>query len=214
MPSKTYYLDAAKTEALTAKWGMFFKNVEISYNGQSLGTVPSKQALEQGYEFRLPDGRRLVAQLTRSVYQQELELRLGDQPVPGSTTDPRERLKQAWYALLFIGGLNLVLGLFAVFQEVELLQSLGIGWGSVVEGLLYVGLGWWGYKRLAPTTFAIAGVLFVLDGVLMIGANVSTGGHLGTSGLFVRFFLSVLIYRGFQAARHLRAQGQLAHSDG
>jgi hypothetical protein len=214
MPSKTYYLDVAKTEALTAKWGMFFKNVEISYNGQSLGTVPSKQALEQGYEFTLPDGRSLVAQLTRNVYQQELELRLSGQPVPGSATDPHERLKQAWYTLLFIGGLNLVLGLVAVFQQVELLQSLGIGWGSVVEGLLYAGLGWWGYKRLAPAAFASAGVLFVLDGVLMIGASVSAGGNPGIGGLFIRFFLSVLIYRGFQAARHLRAQNRLAPSEG
>ena len=214
MPSKTYYLDAAKTEALTAKWGLFFKNVEILYNGQSLGTVPSKQALEQGYEFSLPDGRRLVAQLTRSLHQQELELRLGGQPVPGSATDPHERLRQAWYTLLFIGGLNLVLGLVAVWQQVEVLQNLGIGWGSVIEGLLYAGLGWWGYKRLAPAAFAIAGVLFVLDGVLMIGASVSAGGNPGIGGLFMRFFLTVLIYRGFQAARHLRAQGQPAIAEG
>jgi hypothetical protein len=214
MPSKTYYLDAAKTESLTAKWGMFFRNVEVLYNGQSLGTVPSKQALEQGYEFSLPDGRSLVAQLTRSVYQQELELRLSGKPVPGSATDPRERLKQAWYVLLFIGGLNLALGLVAVLQQVEILQSLGLGWGSVVEGLLYAGLGWWGYKRLASMAFAIAGVLFVLDGVLMIGASVSTGGNPGIGGLFMRFFLTVLIYRGYQAARHLRAQGQLAPSVG
>lgn len=213
MPSKTYYLDAAKTEALTAKWGMFFKNVEIIYNGQSLGIVPSKQALAQGYEFSLPDGRSLVAQLTRNLYQQELELRLSGQPVPGSATDPHERLKQAWYTLLFIGGLNLVLGLVAVFQQVEVLQSLGIGWGSVVEGLLYAGLGWWGYKQLAPAAFAIAAVLFVLDGVLMIGASVSAGGNPGIGGLFMRFFLTVLVFRGFQAARHLRAQRQLAASE-
>ena len=204
MPSKTYYLDAAKTETLTAKWGIFFKNVEIIYNGQSLGTVPNKQALEQGYEFNLPDGRSLVAQLTRSVYQQELELRLGGQPVPGSATDPRERLKQALYALLFIGVLNVVLGLVAVVQQVALLQSIGLGWGSVIEGLLYTGLGWWGYKRRAAAAFAIAGVLFVLDGVLMLSAGSSPG----TGALFARFFLVVLIYRGFQAARHLRAQNQ------
>jgi len=169
-----------------------------------------------GAGLRIQPARRAQpsSQLTRSLHQQELELRLGGQPVPGSATDPHERLKQAWYTLLFIGGLNLVLGLVAVWQQVAVLQSLGIGWGSVVEGLLYAGLGWWGYKRLAPAAFAIAGVLFVLDGVLMIGASVSAGGNPGIGGLFMRFFLTVLIYRGFQAARHLRAQGQLASSAG
>ncbi len=214
MPSKTYYLDAAKTEVLTAKWGMFFKNLEVSYNGQSLGTVPSKQALEQGYEFSLPDGRSLVAQLTRNVYQPELELRLSGQPVPGSATDPRERLKRAWYTLLFIGGLNLVLGLIAALQPAEVLQSLGLGWGSVAEGLLYAGLGWWGYKRLSPAAFAIAGVLFVLDGALMIAASAEAGGSSGSGGILMRILLTAFIYQGFQAARHLRAQSQLASSEG
>lgn len=213
MPAKTYYLNDEKTEVLTAKWGMFFKNVEIGYNGQLLGTVPSKQAMEQGYEFSLPDGRSLVAQLTRNVYQQELELRLSGQPVPGSATHPRERLKQAWYAQLLIGGLNVVLGLVAVLQQVAILQQLGLGWGSVVEGLLYLGLGWWGYKRLAPAAFAIAGVLFVLDGVLMLGASLSAGGNPGVGGLVTRFFLSVLIYRGYQAARQLRVQSRVVPSD-
>ncbi len=214
MPSKTYYLDAAKTEILTVKWGMFFKNVEVSYNGQPLGTVPSKQALEQGYEFSLPDGRSLVAQLTRNVYQPELELRLSGQPVPGSATDPRERLKRAGYTLLFIGGLNLVLGLVAALQPADVLQSLGLGWGSVVEGILYAGLGWWGYKRLSPVAFALAGVLFVLDGALMIAASAEAGGNSGSGGILMRILLTAFIYQGFQAARRLRAQSQLAPSEG
>jgi hypothetical protein len=208
MPTKTYYLDDARTEVLTAKWGMFFKNVELIYNGQSLGVVPSKQALEQGYQFSLPDGRSLVAQLVRNVYQQELELRLSGQPVPGSATHPRERIKQAWYALLVIGVLNIGLGLVASLMQVELLQLIGLGWGSVIEGIIFISLGWWGYSRLAPVAFGIAGALFVLDGVLMLVGSLSDGGNPGIGGLFTRFFLSVLIYRGFQAARALRAQSQ------
>ena len=110
MPTKTYYLNEEKTQILTAKWGMFFKNFEIAYNAQSLGTVPTKHALEQGYQFQLPDGRSLVVQLTRNVYQQEVELRLDGSAVPGSAAHPRERLKQAWYATLIIGGFNIILG--------------------------------------------------------------------------------------------------------
>ena len=180
--------------------------------GSRSAPCPASRLWSRATNLFCPTGA--AAQLTRSAYQQELELRLSGQPVPGSATDPQERLKQAWYTLLFIGGLNLVLGLVAVVQQVEVLQSLGIGWGSIVEGLLYAGLGWWGYKRLAPAAFAIAGVLFVLDGVLMIGASVSAGGNPGFGGLFMRFFLTVLIYRGFRAAQQLRAQSRLAPAQG
>jgi hypothetical protein len=213
MPSKTYYLDDARTEQLTVKWGFFFRNTEVFYNGQSLGVVPSTAALKAGYSYILPTGQNLVVQLQRSQGMQELALRLDGQAVPGSATHPRERLKQALYTLLFVGGLNFLLGLVAEVQQSETLLLMGLGWGSLVEGLLYAGLGWWGYARLAPVAFGIAFALLVLDGGYAIWASLQTSGS-ATSGLIVRFFFCVLVYRGIQAARQLRAEKQAALGQG
>jgi hypothetical protein len=208
MPTKTYYLNEAKTEELTVKWGMFFRNVEVFYQQHSLGVVPSKHALEQGYHYQLPDGRSLVAQLSRAYMQQELELRLEGHPVPGSATHPRERVKKAWYMLLIVGGLNAVLGALVALQPLPALQQFGLGWGSFIEGLLYIGLGWWGYSKLAPVAFGAACALMVLDWVLLIAGNIGAG-NVGLGGVFLRFFLCLLAYRGMQGARQLRAEAQL-----
>jgi hypothetical protein len=213
MPSKTYYLDNARTEQLKVKWGFFFRNTEVFYNGQSLGVVPSTAALRAGHPYSLPTGQTLVVQLQRSQGMQELALRLDGQAVPGSATHPRERLKQALYTLLFVGGLNLVLGLVAEVQQSETLLLMGLGWGSVVEGLLYAGLGWWGYSRLASVAFGIAFALLVLDGAYSVWASLQTSSS-GAGGLLMRLFLCVLVYRGIQAARQLRAEKQAAFGQG
>ena len=210
MPTKSYYLDEARTTLVQLKWGLFFRNVEVFYQGQSLGVVPSTDALRQGYAFALPTGQQLEVRLQRSQGLQEVALLLDGQPVPGSATHPRERLKQAWYTLLFIGGLNVVLGLVAALGQVEVLLGIGLGWGSIFEGLFYLGLGWWGYSRQAPVAFGVALALFVLDGLFMLGSSIAAGGYPGIGGLFMRFFLGVFLYRGMQAARQLRAESQVA----
>lgn len=59
MPTKTYYLDAAHTDAVTAGWGLFFRNFRLDYHGQELGGTTTAQELKDGREFTLSDGRRL-----------------------------------------------------------------------------------------------------------------------------------------------------------
>ena len=103
-------------------------------------------------------------------------------------------------------------------MQVAVLQALGFGWlsastGLLYLGLLYLGLGWFGYAKVSALAFAIAGVLFVLDGLLTLGISLSASGNPGVGGIFLRFFLTVLLYRGFQAAKQLRAQSQVASTE-
>lgn len=204
MPTKTYYLNEARTETLTATWSLFFRRFEALYNGQSLGEVTSADELRRGHRFALPDGRTLSAQLVRNQGMQELELLLENEPVPGSGTHPLERIKQAWYALLLVGVLNAVLGLVAVFMESAALRNLGLGWPSLAEGLIFLGLGWYGTtRRSAPALYAAFGLL-VLDGVLVLAAAVGPGGGSGFGGIFLRFALCVLVLRGAKAAQARR----------
>ena len=136
MPTKTYYLDENQTEILTAKWGFFYRNFEMLYNGHSLGAVPNLNTQPHGTRYPLADGRVVTALLVRNQGLQELQLLIDKQPVPGSPTHPLERLKAAWYTLLIVGVLNIVVGLLADLLRVDVLQQLGIGWGSAVEGVV------------------------------------------------------------------------------
>lgn len=205
MPTKIYYLDAARTDAITAEWGFFlYRNFTVHYAGALLPAINPEAKIAQGRQYRLPDGRIFSVQLKENNYPQALELLIDGQPVPGSSTHPQEQTKQAWYLLLVLGVLNIGLGLFTEFGQVEVLRELGLGWGSLVEGVAFVALGWLGYYRRSGPAFTIAFVLLVLDGIVSIGSAVATSHSPALGGLFMRIFFCLIVFRGMKAARQLR----------
>ena len=211
MPSKTYYLDDARTDAITAKWGFFlYNNFAVSYAGRELAATDPHAKIAKGRHYPLPDGRVFSAQLKENSYPQQLELLIDGQPVPGSGTHPREQIKQAWYLLLGLGMLNVGLGLTTEFGHFEALKQLGLGWGSLVEGVAFVALGWLGYYRHSVPAFTIALVLLILDGIVSIGSAVATSHPPALGGLFMRFFFCLVVFRGMKAARQLRNEEALA----
>lgn len=207
MPAKTYYLDAAHTDAITAEWGFFlYRNFTVRYADTVIPATDPDAKITQGRHYRLPDGRVFSAQLKENTYPQQLELLIDGKPVPGSGTHPQEQLKQAWYTLLVLGVLNIGLGLFTEFGQVEVLRELGLGWGSLVEGVAFVALGWLGYYRRSVPAFTIAFVLLVLDGIVSIGTAVVTSHAPALGGLFMRLFFCLVVFRGLKAARQLRVR--------
>ncbi|WP_324679175.1 hypothetical protein [Hymenobacter sp. GOD-10R] len=197
MPTKTYYLDSARTEALTASWRLFFRDFQLNYQGQELGRL-SPAELKAGHEFHLPDGRRLLVRLQQKFGAQGLDFQVDDRPLSGTVNDPQTQVTTAFAAIMLVAGLNGALSLGAMLGRVELLEQLGFGWGTLVEALLYAGLGWLGKYRLAGWAFYAALTLLVIDGVLLLGSGQ------GTAGIVVRIFLGIAIYRGAAGVRQLR----------
>jgi hypothetical protein len=197
MPTSTFYLDAARTEAITASWGMFFRNFRLDYQGQELGRLTPAE-LKAGHEFALPDGRHLLVRLQQKLGAQGLDFQVDGQPLGGSVNDPLTQIKTAFAAIMLIAGLNVALSVAALLGQGEFLLTFGFGWGTLAEGLIYAGLGWLGKYRRAAWAFYVALGLLVLDGVTLLGSGVGTG------GLVVRLFIGIAIYRGAAAARQLR----------
>ena len=193
-----YYFDAAKTDGVTASWGLFFRNFRLEYHGQELGHLSSAE-LKAGHEFALPDGRRLLVRLQQKFGAQGLDLQVEGRHLAGTVNDPLTQINTAFVATMFIAGLNVALSAGALLAAVDALLALGIGWGTLVEGLVYAALGWLGKYRRAVWAFYVALGLVALDGVMLLGSG------LGTGGLVVRVFLGIAIYRGAAAARQLRA---------
>ena len=197
MPTKTYYFDAAQTDAVTASWGMFFRDFRLDYHGRELGTATA-QELKAGRDFPLPDGRPLRVRLQQQFGAQGLDVQLDGQPLPGTVNDPRTQVQTGFVALLLIAGLNVVLSLGAIFGHIDVLARLGLGWAALGEAGLYVGLAWLGKYRLAAAAFYVALALLVLDGAATLGNSQATG------ALVVRVFVGIAIYRAAGAARQLR----------
>ncbi|RZK52001.1 MAG: hypothetical protein EOO59_14240 [Hymenobacter sp.] len=198
MPTKTYYLDAAHTDGVTATWSLFFRNFRLDYQGLELGRLTPAE-LKAGREFALPNGRRLLVRLQQKFGAQGLDFQLDGRPLGGTVNDPLTQLNGGFAATMLIAGLNGVLSVVALLGQVEFLLAFGFGWATLVEGALYAGLGWLGkYRRLAWAFWAALGLL-VLDGALLVGSGQGTG------GLVVRVFMGIAIYRAAVAARQLRA---------
>lgn len=153
--------------------------------------------------FVLPDGRNLSAQLRSSMGQQQLELLLDGQPLPGSATDPQEQFKHGRYMLWLVAALNIGLGLLVEFGQIDSLRELGMGYGTVGFGGLFIGLEWWARTKKSALAFYLAIGLLVLDVVATTMLATREGGGSGTGGWFLRFIICMVLYRAAVAARAL-----------
>lgn len=79
-----------------------------------------------GQRFRLADGSSLEVQLKRTLFSTDLRVSRNGIPLPGSAGDPATGWKNAYGLMYFIGGLNILIGLLAMFG-VAFLLDLGIG---------------------------------------------------------------------------------------
>ncbi|SDX66826.1 hypothetical protein [Hymenobacter psychrophilus] len=203
MPAKIYYLDAARTQALKVSWKMLWRDFTVAYQGQEIGQLSSSKALKEGVMFMLPDGRNLSAQLRSSMGQQQLELLLDGQPLPGSATDPQQQFKYGRYMLWLVAALNIGLGLLVEFGQIDSLQELGMGYGTVGFGVLFIGLEWWARTKKSSLAFYLAIGLLVLDVLATTMMAAPREGSTGTSGWFLRFIICMVLYRAAVAAKAL-----------
>jgi len=198
MPTKTYYLDATRTDAVTASWSLFFRNFRLDYQGQEVSRLTPAE-LKAGREIVLPDGRRLLVRLQQQFGAQGLDFQLDGRPLGGTINDPLTQVNAGFAALLLVAGLNVALSLIALFSQAGVLVQLGLGWETLAEGLVYAALAVLGKYRLAAWAFYAGLGLLVLNGLLLLGSSQAT------SGLLVRILLGIAIYRGAVGVRQLRA---------
>jgi hypothetical protein len=135
----------------------------------------------------------------------ELQVTRDDQPLPGSASDPKTRFKNAYLIVYFIAGLNLLLGLLASVFNVALLQELGIGFGSILLGLVFLVLGFF-VQRQSSLALILAIVAFIADSLLGVVLSVLQGATPGIAGLLVRVLLLVPMFQGVPAIKTLKSK--------
>jgi glucose dehydrogenase len=95
--------------------------------------------------------------------------------------------------------LNLFLGLIAWLFQVEFLQDIGIGFYSIIFGLVFLVLGFF-VKRRSAVALILAIAIFALDALLGLLA----GGASYATGLVVRVILIIPMVQGVGAIRALK----------
>ncbi|KXX66832.1 hypothetical protein [Flammeovirga sp. SJP92] len=208
MQTKTFYLNEEKTEMIEIEYGFSFKNTTVKYNMKELGNFKNQKELKKGGEFSLDYSRTLSVKLTGGVFPR-LELLLNGEVVPGSPTDPEVITKDTGQLGMVIGGISVVAGLIAEFFQVQPLQELGQGWGSMVIGLIIIGLGF-GVKKKSLISLGAIIAIIVLDLVFLIyeigqGNAPSAGG-----GVMIKVFFIIGLSQGFAAIKKAKEKKKKA----
>lgn len=203
MPTKNYALKTGEPERLEISWKGAWKNLTVRLDGSEIGSVANQEELKAGKEFSLGDGSPLKIQLVRKLLTPELQLLRDGQPLPGSASDPTQRLRVAYRIVFFVAGLNIVLGFVTELFQISFLTELGLGLGSIIFGVFFAVLGFF-VKRRSMVALGAAVGLFLLDGILAVVLVAEEGGRPPVGGIIARLFLMVPMIQGFGAIRALR----------
>jgi hypothetical protein len=117
--------------------------------------------------------------------------------------DPEKSLSTAVSAILLVGAVSLSAGLIAELFEVRFLQNLGLGWTSIVFGILFLVLAHYTRQRsMIALSFAIG--LYVLDALLFLVQMMRMNAATGSGGMIFRIVMIWLMVRGIGAIRKLQ----------
>jgi hypothetical protein len=125
--------------------------------------------------------------------------------------DPRKHISAAYYAVLFVGALSLLAGLITWLFEIRFLQGLGLGWSSVLFGLIFLLLAYY-TKQHSFVALALATGFYVLDAFAYLLHVVEFSA--AAAGMGFRILILLVMGRGMIAIRRLKkgaVEGQIAH---
>ncbi|MCB9430651.1 MAG: hypothetical protein H6668_01590 [Ardenticatenaceae bacterium] len=203
MPKQQFALEKEGQKRLELSWGMGWRNFTVRLDGAEVGEIEGGQkSLKEGRSFALNDGSTLLIQLKTGLMA-ELQVLRDGKPLPGSSTDPRQRLNNASGLIMGLGGMSIVVGILAMFWPV--LQEAGFSWDSTVFGILLLGLGYWA-RQESLLAIWLAIIIFVLGSILTILATNSFVGS-NAGGIVLRILFTIFMYRGVGAIKELQAEG-------
>lgn len=182
---------------VTCRWDGLFNNIHVLFDGQEIGRFPDKDAAKRGGTLRAPDGSELGVIFKDDLSGPRVEVTRNGAPMPRSAADAAQAFKSASGFLFFLGGLNMALGA-AAMGGVEILQAMGLGLASLLQGALYVALGFF-TRRGSRAALGVGMVLFGLDALYALIAPISAGHSPPLAGIAVRAAIFMGLFQSFSA---------------
>jgi hypothetical protein len=213
MAKRRFALEPGGPKRLELSWGGFWKNFQVTLDGALVDTVEGGQKrLKEGVELPLPDGSNLHIQIVQTAMIVELRVLRNGAPLPGSTSDPEQRVRNAAYLLYFLAGLNTLLGVVSLVFDIPALNEFSMGIDSILFGGLVAVLGFFTYRRsrVAPI---LAIILYVIDAIYTVVTIAGAGRTPPVAGIFIRIAIIYTLVQGAKAAGELVRQKETRMSD-
>jgi hypothetical protein len=203
MPKETIWLNSEKTESVNMEWGFNWRNLTIRHQGNILGIISDRKTLRNGTDFALDRERTLSVKLSGRLFP-DLLILLNGSYIPGSSIDPREKLKQI-HTLTFIFGLfNLSAGIVLSLYYWKDLEKLEEGLGAGVTGLIIIILGYQIRKSSYLALFALISILLIE--IILTGYFESIEKTKPDRGICLKLFILLFAFKGIKAIRTIKAE--------
>ena len=205
MPVREFSVEREGPKRLRLDWRGNWRQLTVTLDDETLGEIDNPDALKHGINYPLPDNSQLTIRLVQRLYSSRLEVLRDGRPLPGSDSDPHELLRNAATMVFFIAGLNLLLGLAELIFHSSFLQSMGVGWFSILFGLVYTGLGLLVRRRVAAALW-VAVLLFAADGILGFVLTATAGQGPSIASLLARVLLLIPMVQGLGAIAAIKRE--------
>jgi hypothetical protein len=209
MAKYQYALEKGQPKRLEIVTRFNFTGATIKLDGNEILEIPNGEAFRQGVVVSLPDGSQVNVMLKTSFMGTSLLVSRNGQPLPGSGADPMTKLKAAYGIIYLLAGANLLGGILAVLMENSFLSDLGLGWTTIITGLIYLVLGFF-TQRKSKAALIIAISLYILDAVLMLYFSIVEAGSFPTGGLIIRVLFVIAMISGVKAIDEMKAEQKSA----
>jgi hypothetical protein len=206
MPKKSYALQKGGPKEIEISWGFAWKNFTVKHNGEIIGTVANQRELKEGRQFMLKDGSSLSVKLKVGFGKAGLEVLRNGQPLPGSDMDPVQKIKIAFGLLLFIAGMNILVGLVLSTVDLNYL-GLGFGIGYIIFGIVF-GILAFLIKARSLAALWIAIVLLILDAVAGLAIQVTTHNNTTVAWVIIRVMILIYLFNAAKPIKELKKQSE------
>lgn len=200
MPSKKYFLDDTKTNQIQLIWKGAYRETQVLYNDQPMATL-TRDEITAGKSIPLPDGRNLDLKLDVGFFA-ALNVKIDGRHVPGTQGDPVYQLKQIFYLFIFLGILNIGLGLFFALADLRIDNVAEIGYTQVAIGAVYILLGYF-ISKGNMLSLIVAAILMFADLVMAAMYSAQTK---STAPIILKVMIMIFILRGFKYMKEYNAQ--------
>ena len=205
MPKKQFAIEKGGAKRIEVSWKAFWKNFEVRFDGQIVGTANGLDELKAGKTFSLPDGSSLQVQYSSGFGRNELGVYRDGVPLPGSDKDPETVARTAAILVYVLAGLNMAIGIALYAFDVGMFkEALGGGAGLIAVGLIFAVLGFFTMRR-SRIALILATILYAIDGIAALMFSVGAG-RPNVGMLFVRVIFLFAMIRGVTAMNELKAK--------
>ena len=186
----------------------FGGKVNVSIGGKLIVTV-SDDELRAGREVTLPDNSVLKLQRTTKYLLPDLVVLRDGQYLPGSSSDPRQKLKVAYRTIFLLAGSYFLTGIaftitapprtvIPLLWNVAVVKAWLLGFAFLVMGF--------SVKRQSTTALKAFILLYGVDGLITLLLNFQNVGFLIVLNLLILLVFLTPLIQGIGAIEALRGQ--------